>query len=99
MGWQSYYIKYQNDTQFQKIIETIKSHNNSTDFDNTGEEIEGVCTAKYIKGSNKCILFGNGGGRGLTFNYFGMRGFDIQEYTPELDKKLEDNTLWIKIDI
>jgi hypothetical protein len=74
---------FETDEQKAKIIAAIKAHNSEEDEDKVGEEI---CMVMYrnmrrkTNAGNKCMMFGNGGGRSSTFEYFTNLGFNIEPY-------------------
>jgi len=83
MGWQSYFILYTNEDEKQKILQAIEDHNSEENFDIVGEELINVCETELKKKRNKLnkvILFGNGGGRSNTFDYFTNKGFNIMGF-------------------
>lgn len=88
MGWQSYYIIFKTDDERQAILQAIRSHNTETNFDIVGEEIIGVMERRVRDTDKFVMLFGNGGGRSSTFEYFSNRRFHIQPYSKVLDNSL-----------
>lgn len=91
MGWQSYYYIYDTEDQRDQILDMIRSHNNEKNWEIVGEELEMVCIAslrRRTKKGKKIIMFGNGGGRCLTFQYFSEGGIELEPYCNELDKRI-----------
>ena len=82
MGWQSYFILFTTDEEKEMILQTIRDHNTTKNHDIVGEELVSICESQLKrkrkrKSLNRVILFGNGGGRGLTFKYFEDHGFNF----------------------
>ena len=81
MGHQSYAVAYTSEEEKTEIIRVILKHNADTDWDNRGEDIEQICDARYEKLEMSVILFGNGGGRRLTFGYLYDEGLRVLNFS------------------
>jgi len=95
MGWQSYAIGYETNEEFNNIMKTILEHNNERNQDIIGEELIGVVKASFKPykqtwniTNNKVVLFGNGGGRSYTFDYFQNKGFKIRPYDSGMKRRI-----------
>ena len=93
MGWQSYYIEFDTEIQEKEILDTIRSHNNETNWHIVGEQLilvrRGVFKRRTTRGKY-LILFGNGGGREQTFEYFDNKGFAIQPFSRNIDGRIKE---------
>ncbi len=103
MGWQSYIAYFHTSEQYDKIIETIKEHNSSEDYDNIGEELIQVVKCNVISRNhlpnNKCLIFGNGGGRSSTFEFFRRRGIYLESFEKRILNELEDESKWEELKV
>jgi hypothetical protein len=84
MGWQSYIIDVHEIRKRILVLEAIKRHNNEP-FDG-GEEVIGMVYAIHDETKRLNILFGNGGGRNSTFQFFD--DLNIKTVTIYIMKKL-----------
>lgn len=102
MGHQSYIAFFKTTKEYEKIINIIKEHNTSTDYDNIGEELDCIVKCNIInpvkcRGYKKCLIFSNGGGRTSTFRYFQMRNINLECYEEEFNDYIENGELWEQI--
>ena len=79
MGRQSYFVLYNTLEEKTRILEVIHEHNQS---DKGGENLSGICDGEFD--GYGIILFGNGGGRYSTFNYFVSKSLNIQFYHSDM---------------
>ncbi len=75
MGWQSYTILFETDEEKVRILDAIQSHNDN----DIAEELVLVLYLTLLDGKN-LMMFGNGGGRCDTFEYFRNLDLKIEPY-------------------
>ena len=77
MGWQSYTVGFNTEEEKQSILDVIRKHNTSKDWDSIGEELFGINVLKVKKPYKRgplaqfdyFLMFGHGGGRSNTFTF------------------------------
>ena len=102
MGWQSWVVGIDNDHK-DDILKICKKHNElatkqyEEGDEYVGEELVGFVQAKIIKPYKRhptlqncedVLMFGHGGGRNDTWEFFRKNGYILTEYTEAMSKRL-----------
>ena len=103
MGWQSWVIGIDDDKQKNDILKVCKKHNElatkqyEEGDEDVGEELVGFVWAKITKpykrhstlqNCEEVLMFGHGGGRHDSWEFFRKNGYILTEYTKAMGKRL-----------
>ena len=103
MGWQSWVIGIDDDKQKNDILKVCKKHNElatkqyEEGDEDVGEELVGFVWAKMTKPYKRhstlqnfedVLMFGHGGRRNDTFQFFRKRGYVLTEYTKAIGNRI-----------
>ena len=101
MGWQSYTVGFNTEEEKQSILDVIRKHNTSKDWDNRGEELFGIMAVqvkkKYKRGPlahyDYFLFFGNGGGRQATYTFLIENWVRAVPFLKAHEDRCDDDTL------